>query len=142
MQELHLKAFLIFKFYNLIFGRCKNLQKLTLNTGNNLSFYSVVHPHWDLNNLTYFETSSIDQSIFRLIQEKLPNLKSLKCGFFKNFNGTFEKLKCLTVKVYESIRNINFPNLRKLFLENDYLSYERFTKDFPNLESFEIKMKL
>ena len=69
-----------------------------------------------------------------------PNLKALKCGYFKNVNGTFEELECLEVNVYETIKNVNFPNLRKLFVENVGLSYQSFAKNMPNLEIFEIQM--
>lgn len=140
IQELYLKDNIRMEFYEIIFGKCKKLKKLTLLPFNGLPYGFVVHSHWNLPDLEYFEIHRVELQIFNLIKNNFPKVKTLKCGNFRHVNGTFEQLETLYVNSFHPIKNIKFPNLKNLSVRCVYDSYETFVQNTPNLENFDIEL--
>jgi len=115
---LHLKEFFDTEFYEIIFGKSKNLKKLTLLPFNEFPSDLGDNSHWNLRDLKYFEIHRVDEQVFNLIRNNFPNLQTLKCGYFRDVNGTFEKLETLDVDVFHPIKNTKFPNLKNLFVKS------------------------
>lgn len=139
LQELLLNDFLSPQLCDLIFKKCKNLVKLTLFSSTKFPLQIFDFSEWILNDLKCFQTTLSVRDGFNLFQKIFPNLKSLKCEFFKHPVGIFENLEILDVYSYFNIRNIEMPNLKTLFVRRMTMLYESIVLRAPNLEIIEVE---
>jgi len=101
----------------------------------------------------YFEDRNSEPPNLKLLYEKFPNLKSIKCEIFSYVRGTFENLTTLQVHCfcYGTLNDLKLPNLKILKIifhriQNIYKQerinkdlWNNFIKNIPKVEHFSIE---
>lgn len=136
--ELNLFGIIELEIYEIIFKKCKNLEKLSIFPQEGSYSYTNDHHDWMLSNLRYFESEKLR---FDYVYKKFPNIDSIKCSQIEKVEGTFEKLLNLDIKNLNENKfiSIMLPNLRTLNVSSvDLSTFEQLIRNSQKIESISV----
>jgi len=136
LTELKLDGNLNDQIFDIIFEKCKNLEKLGLFADDDSVLISNINSHRVLESVKYYETCYVYMDEFSF--NAFPNTISLKCSELFGVYGIFNNLINLEAEIYScaSSEHLKFRNLENFitgFIDNE--SLKEFLQSAPNVKN-------